>query len=239
MALPASISAYRSVNSVAPSTVGNGYIREESPHIKRVAAVPAHIFAHNKPYTLALLLALAYPSSQAAETGTDSDQSIARNAVRLFFHGCLKIYPDPQRFANWIVQNEFARIPPPHDKPFLNEKPGRVWAVDNKDVQYALAAQDDNLCSVFVRFVTAESAHRELQPMLDALLKPDVMEGRRIYVEELAAGLRTHRTYVYKMTNGRWLMTIDVAMSDTTEGDYQLALSATTSMRLKQDPPTP
>ncbi len=179
------------------------------------------------------------PVSIGAESAAeDSDEIVARNAVRLFFEGWIKIYPDPERFARWIAQNELPPIPSPQDKSFLQDKPGKAWVVDNKGIQYALAAQDDNLCSVFVKFVSPADARRQLQPMLNAILKPQVREARRTYVEEREDGPVTTRTYVYKMTNGRWLMTISISTSDSTDGPYQLALNAMTSMRIGKPAPT-
>lgn len=179
-----------------------------------------------------LLFCTAAPADNVS-----AEELVARNAVRLFFEGCLKIYPDPQRFSRWITQNELPLFPEQAMAPFLEGKPGKVWAVDNKDVQYALAAQDDNRCSVFTKQLDKEHARRQLQPMLDALLKPGVRESTDVKVEQASDGSRVTTTYTYELPEGRWLMTITAITDDTDDGLYQFALSAATSMRIKA--PTP
>lgn len=178
---------------------------------------------------ISLLLAMVIGTATAQELSPE--QYIADGAVRVFYAGCLGHYPDQAAFDDWVASNHFDPIPAEHAQGLIREPGGKAYSVNNNGVRYALVAEASNLCTVFVKEVNLEYARAALAKARKRLVEKGLEESSAVNKKKLDKGQLTTTEYQYKEKSGDVVWRLVISESTSTEGFFQLAMSATGKQR--------
>jgi len=179
--------------------------------------------------TAIIVLLLLLPPLISAEE-FDAEKFIADGAVMLFGAGCLKYYPTQSEFEAWIGRNKFDVISSEYTSGLVQEPGGVAYSVNNNGVRYALVAELGNLCTVFVKEVNLGKANEALINLRHGLVKDGVTENISSKEKKLSKGVVKTTEYTYFKDN-KWLLTLVVSESTSSQGFFQLAMSAKTQLR--------
>lgn len=160
----------------------------------------------------------------------DAERYVADGAVMLFGAGCIKFYPDGKAFESWIKQNTFDALTESDAKGLLQEPGGIAYSVNNNGVRYLLVAQAKNLCTVYVKEANLIYTREALSRLREKIKTKGWSETVTTNDKELEKGLVVTTAYDYYF-NGQREMTIVVSESESTQGFFQLAMSATSRQR--------
>lgn len=176
---------------------------------------------------IVLLLSLA---TRATAEDFDAEKFIADGAVMLFGAGCLKYYPDQAGFDAWVERNKFEVIPREYASGLVQEPGGVAYSVNNNGVRYALVVEPGNLCTVFVKEVNLAKANEALSKLRSGIRTPEVAENVTSKEKNLSKGAVETTNYTYSK-DGKWLLTLVVSESTSSQGSFQLAMSAKSQLR--------
>jgi len=180
---------------------------------------------------VAIILLLPFISVSSKEF--DSEMFIADGAVKVFSTACLKYYPDPKQFSQWVINNKFELISDKFSKGLIHETGGKAYSINNGGVRYVLVAEPSNLCTVFVKEANLKKANDSLAKLRSGLKSGNINEISSSNEKQLTEGIVKTTIYDYETYNGRWIMTIVVSESSSTIGFYQFAMSAKSQLRAK------
>ena len=96
-----------------------------------------------------LLVILSLTSTFATAKTADADKFRTKGAVALFWEACVHQYPDRVKFTDWMQVTPFKEFSREAAAGLVDDG-GRAWAIDNGPVRYLLAAEDSNLCTVYM-----------------------------------------------------------------------------------------
>jgi hypothetical protein len=151
-------------------------------------------------------------------------------AVALFGEGCLKYYPKPSEFETWVARNKFEMIPAEYVGSPIKEFGGKAYSVNNHGVRYLLIAEPSNLCTVFVKEVNLPKANEALANVRKGFGDAGMTESTSATEKNFANGLVKTTEFTYT-ENGKWIMTLVVSESTSSQGFFQLAMSAQSKLR--------
>lgn len=190
--------------------------------------------------TWLLLFFLIITNTTYARDATDAvydvDQFIADGAIKLFYIGCLKYYSNEAEFEIWIKRNSFRMIPNIASANFLKRPGGKAYSVSNTDftndvsVDYVLAAEADNQCTVFIKKVDLSKIRKTFAKLSTKLISSDLTLNSSSKIKNISGG--TIKTIEYKYyKEGELHMTIEVTESIFENSVYTFIISAITNNR--------
>ena len=160
----------------------------------------------------------------------DSERLIAAGAVKLFGAACLKFYPDPALFEEWITTNKFDVIPSQYTKGLIREAGGVAYSINNNGVRYALVVEPSNLCTLYVKEVNLLHANAALSELRSGF-RSALTEKVTVSDKTLEKGTVKTTSLEYSKEGRGMIMTILVSESNSTTAGFQLAMSAATLLR--------
>lgn len=169
-------------------------------------------------------------ATQAAAEELDVEKYIADGAVMLFWNACVKFYPDPKKFEEWIGSNSFDVVPKEQVGRPIREKGGKIYSVNNNGVRYLLAVEPENRCTVFVKEVNLKFAGQAFDMWQEGLKTKDWVKFDSMTTDKKASDSLRTTSYEYAL-HGRPVLNIVVSEAITRSGFFQLAMSATMQRR--------
>jgi hypothetical protein len=164
-------------------------------------------------------------ASQATAEEFSAEKYIADGAAMLFWNACVKFYPNPKGFEEWISGNLFDEVPEAQAGGFIRERGGRAYSVNNNGVRYLLVVEPSNLCSVFVKEVNLDLARQAFDAWLGVLKTKGWVEFDSMKHDTRANKTLRTTSYEYSLAGER-VMIIGVSEALVEGGSYQLAMSA-------------
>lgn len=191
-------------------------------------------------YIASTLVFFLFLGSAGADDSADPESFIANGAVALFGEGCLEYYPKPREFETWVARNKFEIVPAEYVGGLIKEFGGKAYSVNNHGVRYLLIAEPSNLCTVFVKEVNLQRANETLANLRKGFVSAGMTESTSTTQKNLANGLVRTTEFTYT-ASGKWIMTLVVSESTSSQGFFQLAMSAHSKLRannqVNKDPP--
>lgn len=160
----------------------------------------------------------------------DPERLVAEGAVKLFGAACLKFYPDPAMFEEWVTTNKFDVIPSQYTKGLIREAGGVAYSINSDGVRYALVVEPSNLCTIYVKEVNLLHASAALSELRSGF-RSALTEKVTVSDKTLAKGTVKTTSLEYSKEGRGMIMTILVSESDSTTAGFQLAMSAATQLR--------
>lgn len=180
---------------------------------------------------LPLLSLLAATPAVGASKPPDAAR-YARDVVQLFATACLQHYPDPDGFARWVAGNGLEPLPAATAHKLTRDAQGRGYTVDLDRTHVILAVRHDDLCSVYVRRMDPSAVPAALAPLRAGLTESGQLSERRtVHRRHSEAGDLRTVDYAYTRADGQVMLHLTVVTSTSTQGFYQLALSASMATR--------
>ncbi len=186
---------------------------------------------------ISLLLISTTYARDATDVVFDVDQFIADGAIKLFRTGCLKYYTNQSEFEFWVNRNSFKLIPTFAAVNLLKKPGGKAYSVSNRDsvnninVDYVLAAEAENQCTVFINKVNIDIVRKSFTKFRSEFMKSNLILNTSSKTKDILGGkLKTIQYEYYK--NEQWQMTLEVIESTSKKTFYPFIISAKTKRRM-------
>lgn len=193
----------------------------------------------NAPGIRRLLALLILPAGFAMATASraqsahgDSAHGVETQAVQLFAQACLQHYPDADDFQAWTQHQHFAAATPALTHRLTGRRGGQGFVVKLGTHDILLIAEKGNLCSVYVRRADTAAARRALAPLREGLREPgNLRERADTQRRDTPDGRVDIRQWTYIRQDGQPALVLTLSTSRSTQGLYQMALSASMNRR--------
>lgn len=147
-------------------------------------------------------------------------------AVDWFAESCINYAGKTAELTEWASSKKLAPLLGEASKAFLLGSEGRGWSATNQSGEYAIVMRGDGLCTVFARMAESRSTRRYFVEILNHLL-PESKFSRTEYTEYKNFALGRLVTTHFNITKkgSEKVLHVVISTSDSTEGNYQVAMS--------------
>lgn len=169
-------------------------------------------------YFAAILIATASCLSQASQDSAESLALRKSYPIQLYMGACVVARAQPTQVENQAKEMGFTEAENDVAQQYLQGHKGKAWVSKNEHGNFAIAAQDRGLCSVFIH----QGSPEKLMASMEAWLPP---EGSGFsYKKETVSKSGPLETTSYKIFRGTQLMEQWVITLSTQPGSKLVAI---------------